>query len=249
MEAYVQGRGHVDLGQRLGINTCESLAIGGSANARIIRTTLKDSYRAVVPTLYIIGLTFVGRNELPVMRRLASNDFAEDFEGRWTNPQNQKQQQRWDHFWSEKDTQTYVDLIRKTEVYSLVDRLEDLMYRTITMVSDLKSRGHMAVVFEQCEEQVSMNIYGPNRNQTVLASPDLALLQRIPEIVHGLSWLAVPWQHEQGVPVLDNTVRPEAYNAPPCPPQLKHRKPGEHHKLNEFLANYIIENRLLDVQM
>jgi hypothetical protein len=44
MALYARGNGHVDLAQRLGIETAHSLAIGGSPDTRLIRTCLKDSY-------------------------------------------------------------------------------------------------------------------------------------------------------------------------------------------------------------
>jgi nitrogen fixation protein NifX len=37
MQAYADGDGHSDLAERLGIATAESLAIGGSAAARLIK--------------------------------------------------------------------------------------------------------------------------------------------------------------------------------------------------------------------
>jgi hypothetical protein len=53
-ESYARGQGHLDLAQRLGfidehnIPQASSLAIGGSANSRILRTTLKHSYQALI---------------------------------------------------------------------------------------------------------------------------------------------------------------------------------------------------------
>ena len=44
MASYAVGQGHVDLAQKLGLEHPASLAIGGSANSRILRTTLKHSY-------------------------------------------------------------------------------------------------------------------------------------------------------------------------------------------------------------
>ena len=84
MEVYAQGNGHVDLGQRLGINKCHSMAIGGSPNSRLIRTTLKHSYAAQEPTFYVLGVGFISRWEVAIL-----NADDDSFEGRWTNPQNQ----------------------------------------------------------------------------------------------------------------------------------------------------------------
>ncbi len=51
MEAYADGLGPLDLANRLGIPTADTLALGGSANTRIIRTTLKHSYQTDRPTI------------------------------------------------------------------------------------------------------------------------------------------------------------------------------------------------------
>ena len=59
MEAYARGNGHLDLANRLGIPKAQSLAIGGSANTRIMRTVLKHSYCTDEPTFYVLGMTFL----------------------------------------------------------------------------------------------------------------------------------------------------------------------------------------------
>ena len=88
-QVYANGNGHIDLARRLGIvghhniPQAVSLGIGGSANSRILRTTLKHSYITQVPTLYVLGLTFISRLELPICNP------DNEFEGRWANPQNQ----------------------------------------------------------------------------------------------------------------------------------------------------------------
>ncbi len=58
MHSYALGNGHQDLAQRLGIAQAASIAVSGSANSRILRTTLKHSYTAP-PTLYVLGMTFL----------------------------------------------------------------------------------------------------------------------------------------------------------------------------------------------
>ena len=88
MYSYAAGKGHVDLSKRLAISNSDSLAISGSANSRILRTTLKHSYNAP-PTLYVLGMTFLSRLEIPICEP------ENDFEGRWVNPQNQEFKYRW----------------------------------------------------------------------------------------------------------------------------------------------------------
>ena len=141
MEGYARGNGHIDLAKQLNIPNAYSLAIGGSANSRILRTTLKHSYQTTKPTLYILGLTFVSRSEIPILKG------DNEFEGRWCNPQNQEFSDRWDYFWSRKLSEEFVRIKLITEIHSLLDRTEDLMYNTLAMISSLKARGHQVLIY------------------------------------------------------------------------------------------------------
>jgi hypothetical protein len=224
MEVYSAGRGHRDLAQQLGISTSESLAIGGSANTRIIRTTLKHSYQALEPTLYVLGMTFLSRLEIPILENQS------EFEGRWTNPQNQVFQNRWLPQWTTKDSDQFVELKLKYEVDSILDRTEDLMYRILATVDSLKMRGHRVLVYQQAD-----NLY-----QEILDNPRFAPMQNRPEIIDGLSWRAIAWQHTQN-------VQPTIYapGHPYVPPDMVHPAAGHHQKLNEFLTTYIQEHKIL----
>ena len=95
MYSYAAGQGQVDLANQLGIDSAQSIAVSGSANSRILRTTLKHSYATTVPTFYVLGMTFVSRLELPICEEETS------FEGRWTNPQNQEYKSRWQLHWTD----------------------------------------------------------------------------------------------------------------------------------------------------
>ena len=222
MELYAVGKGHNDLATQLQLNDPVSLAIGGSANSRILRTTLKHSYTAP-PTFYVLGMTFLSRLEVPICTPL------NDFEGRWVNPQNQKFSARWQHEWTQKDSDQFVDIKLKTEIYSILDRTEDLMYRMLSTIADLKSRGHRVLMFQQSD-----NLY-----TDLLDDPRLGLFDQS-EIIDKFRWRAVSWQATQGVP-------PTKYPAgsPYVPPEMTHRASGHHQRLNEFLTNYIQENKLL----
>ena len=228
-ESYADGNGHVDLARRLGIvghhniPQAVSLAIGGSANSRILRTTLKHSYITQVPTLYVLGLTFVSRLELPICHPL------NEFEGAWCNPQNQEFESRWQHHWTAQDSDQFVEIKLKSEVYSILDRTEDLMYRTISAITDIQSRGHRVLVFQQAD-----NLY-----QEHLSNSRLKFFQR-PEIIEGFAWRAVAWQHAQG-------VAPKRYPAGSryVPPDMTHPESGQHQLINEYLTNYIQEHKIL----
>jgi len=222
MDSYAAGGGHLDLAQRLNISNGHSIAISGSANSRILRTTLKHSFTAL-PTLYVMGMTFLSRLELPICEP------ENDFEGRWTNPQNQEYSQRWQHGWAQQESNQFVEIKLKSEVYSIGDRLEDLMYRLIATIDSLKSRGHQVLVYQQAD----------TLHLEYINDPKFALFRR-PEIVDGYVWRATEWQHAQG-------VKPTSY--PPgtqyVPADMVHPARGHHQLLNEYLTNYIAEHKIL----
>lgn len=228
MQAYVIGGGHLDLANRLGMQRCTSLAIGGSANSRIMRTTLKHSYQANEPTLYVLGMTFLSRLEIPIL------DNQSEFEGRWTNPQNQQFQSHWQYGWTQQDTDQFVKLKLKSEVFSILDRAEDLMYRMVSMINDLRSRGHQVLIYQQAD-----NLY-----QECLGDARLAAYGMLPNIIGGYAWRAVPWQLANGVPASDYGPNPPHH----VPDDIRHPAPGQHHVLNQYLTDYIRSHGLLDAQ-
>ena len=231
MEAFSGGNGHVDLAQRLGIDSADTLAIGGSANSRIIRTTLKHSYLTTEPTFYIMGLTFINRWELPILQE---DDRNPSFEGRWCNPQNQEFSNRYEHFWDRTQSERFVDIKLKTEVYSMLDRTEDLMYNMLAAMESLQSRGHKVLVYQQADNGYHMH----------LGHPRLKLLSNNPNIIGGFKWCAVGYQHDQGVEKmpagLGNFIGPKD-----VPDRIRHPMPGHHAVLNEYLVKYINDHNII----
>ena len=224
MEAYAHGSGHQDLAKRLNISQADSLAIGGSANSRIIRTTLKHSYQSNQPTLYIMGMTFLSRLEIPILENQL------DFEGRWTNPQNQQFVKDWQYGWTQKETDQFVDIKCKSEIYSILDRTEDLMYKMLSTVADLHSRGHQVLMYQQADD-LYLNL---------LDNPRLSFFKNIPNIIDGYAWRAIPWQLQQGVPPMNYY---SIHNH--VPDNIRHPSPGQHQILNEFLVDYILSRDML----
>jgi hypothetical protein len=224
MEAYAHGRGHEDLAQRLGISQAESLAIGGSANSRIIRTTLKHSYQQTQPTFYVVGLTFLSRLELPIL------ESQPEFEGRWTNPQNQKFTRYWQYGWTQQETDQFIDTKLKSEIHSILDRTEDLMYRILSLIASLSQRGHQVLVYQQAD-----NLY-----QQFLDDPRLCLFKDADNIIDGYAWRAVSWQLQQGVP-----PQPSTHSQHHVPDDMQHPATGYHAQLNKFLVDYVSRRNML----
>jgi hypothetical protein len=226
MAAYADGLGHSDLAQKLGIEYAQSLAIGGSTNSRLIRTTLKHSYSSVEPTFYMLGIGFISRWEVPIL----DVSYDNTFEGRWTNPQNQDYVDRWQHRWTKKETQQLIELKLMSDVFSILDRMEDLMYNLLSLSESLHSRGHKILMYQQAD-----NIY-----QEFLNHPRLKLLKNNPIFVDGLGWQAVPWQLKNGV--LPMTYGMEVYQVPD---NLRHPQSGCHELLNNFLVDYIKNHQII----
>ena len=230
MESYAFGQGHVDLAQRLGIEkepgvpNAVSLAIGGSANSRILRTTQKHSRNPGANTLYVLGMTFVSRLEIPILIE------TDSFEGRWTNPQNQIFRNKWMPHWKQSDSDQFVDLKLKWEADTVLDRIEDLMYRMLGVISDIRQRGHKILMFQQAD-----NLY-----QELLEHPRLQYFKEVPYIIDGFDWRAIAYQHSQG-------VQPTIYapGHPYVPPDMVHPAPGHHEVLNTYLTEYIREHKIL----
>jgi hypothetical protein len=207
-----------------GVPNAVSLAIGGSANSRILRTTQKHSYTPGASTLYVIGMTFVSRVEIPIL------DDTNQFEGRWSNPQNQQFRNRWVPQWKQTDSDQFVDLKLKWEIDSILDRTEDLMYHMLAVFSEIWQRGHRVLVFQQAD----------NSYQELLEHPRLKYFKEYPYIVNGFEWRAVAYQHSQG-------VQPMIYapGHPYVPPDMVHLAPGHHNIVNTYLTEYIREHKIL----
>ena len=226
MDMYAQGGGHADLAQQLGIADCSCLAIGGSANSRIIRSTLKHSYQTTVPTFYLLGMTFLSRLELPILYQ----DPAREFEGSWTNPQNQQFRSQWMPNWTDRDTKQWIGLKLKSEFQSIVDRLEDLMYRMLSLQTSLTARGHRVLMYQQAD-----NIY-----QEFLEDSRFELFKNNTGIKDGFVWRSIAWQHGHKVAAVTYSETDQY-----VPPDMAHPLPGHHLMINTHLTQYIKDAKIL----
>jgi len=222
MAAYRNGNGHIDLATRLNITTSLSLAIPGSCNSRIIRTTLKDSYQTTEKTLYIIGLTFLSRSELPI------NAKEDPFEGRWLSTQHFQfpGNDKVASYWTESNSKKYMDIKNRTDVFTVSDRLENLMYLLTSMTGDLLHRGHQVIVFRQPDD-----VY-----DSELEKSKFAPLKNCVNIIDGLKWSAIPWQADNNVKFSPEDLKHA--------PGVRHVLAGEHAPLNKFLVEYINKHAL-----
>lgn len=222
MEVYAAGDGHHDLAQRLGFPSCESLALGGSSNSRIIRTTAKHASRNNThDTLYVLGMTFLNRWELPVSAA------DSPFEGAWCNPQAQVRD-RYLGPWSLEKTRQWADLNFAAHAMASLDMLEHLMFQLVMLRSWLESLGHRLLVFRQIDDSID-HLLDHDRLEH-FGDPML--------FVNRYRWASIPWQAQQGVP--ESVINADY----PPPPEFRHRMPGHHQMLNEFLELYIKANLL-----
>jgi hypothetical protein len=226
-KSYTTGGGHVDLAKRFDLIPYD-LSITGSANTRIIRSTLKHSYETDLSTLYVLGFTFVSREELPICKYDASvNATPQDiWEGAWTNPQNQYYgKNRWVNGWTDQHTKEWIVFRETYEQLSLIDRVENLMYQILSMIDSLTARGHRVLVFQQADEWW----HGMSNAQL----DRLKLLENV-NIIDQFRWCAIRWQHSLNVPGVPSNA----------PVDMRHRQPGSHKPLNDYLENYIRQHEL-----
>lgn len=229
MDVYASGGGAHDLVDRLGMQSCENLALGGSCNSRIIRTTAKHAHQNNRrPSFYLLGMSFMNRWEIPVS---LSDD---KFEGTWINPQS-RHQEKYLGPWTQEKTHEWADLNFDAHVYGMLDMLEHLSYQLLSLRLLLEQYGHRLLVFRQIsdqpEQEMLQHLEDP-RLDTIFGDPML--------FVDRYRWTAVHWQHQQGVP--QSAIR----NDPPPPPEFRHRRPGHHDLVNEYLTDYIKRNKILE---
>jgi len=221
MDAYANG-GLDDLSQQIKIDVVKNLAVRGSCNNRIIRTTLKDSYQTSIPSFYIIGITYLSRHELPLLSGRPETD------GKWQSINNNFEDRTGlDCHFTYKDIKDYCFLYDKFTVLGIEDLALNLQYQLLSLCDSLQHRGHRCLIFNTAESALDW----------VIDYPAFDLLKSKKQLVHGLKWKSIPWQFEQGAnwPKEDENL----------PAGARHVAPGQHRWLNEFLVDYINQHSIL----
>ena len=225
MQNYAQGSGHGDLAAQLIIRHSDSLAQTGACNNRIIRTTLRDSFANIEPTLYVIGLTFLSRYELPVNQERNATD------GKWLSFTTQgsiyPSTAIMDPCVSKKDLDRYRDIWVKINLASVDELAEDLQYRLLSMCDSLNHRGHGCVIFNTADAVLDY----------VLEQPKFVPLKSQRQIIDGLAWRSISWQFDQGADWLPADQDLDR--------NCRHVAPGQHQWLNQYLTNYIQEHKIV----
>ena len=226
MHYHALGEGHRDLANLLNIKNSESLAMNGSCNSRIIRSTLRDCYTTNQPTLYVIGLTFFHRFELSIRKGEPEPD------GKWVsfNGVGSSMFHDYEEHITKKDLETYENLYAK--FLYLSEAGIDLQWKLLSLIDTLHYRGHRVVIFNTAEGGV---------DYWLVDNPKFDPLRGRKEIVNALVWRSIPWQLDQGPKWPAND---EIY-----PRDCRHVIPGNHYWLNEFLVNYINNNNILNASV
>lgn len=220
MEHYAEGHGHNDLASRLNIQHCHSLAQSGSCNDRILRSVLRDCLSTSEPSLYVVGLTFLHRYEVPI------NATATD-DGLWqscTGKPAESRHKEWRNEITLNEYNTYSAL--RAHMFYLNESLEKLMYWLLATIDTVKSRGSRIVVFNTAESGVDDFL-----------DQDRFRLLDIPDIVGAYRWRSIQYQFDQGAQWSQHDSKLDLY--------VRHVAPGQHQWLNDFLTNYIQERKIL----
>lgn len=226
MHYHTLGNGHDDLANQLGILNVESLAMNGSCNSRIIRSTLRDCYTTDCPTLYVIGLTFFHRYELSIRAGEPEPD------GKWVSftGVGSNMFHDYEEHITTKDLNTYAELYAKFLYLNQAGM--DLQWRILSLIDTLHYRGHRVVIFNTAEEGVDYWLVNNSKFDP---------MRMRKEIVDALLWKSIPWQLDQGARwPSEDEVHPR---------DCRHVIPGDHRWLNEFLVNYINQNNILNASV
>jgi hypothetical protein len=228
MTHYSLGKGHIDLADRLGIKKATTVAARGRCNNRIIRTTIQDMYTTDKKTLYVLGLTFLIRIDLPL------NQHYDEIDGHWESLLHKDLIPKRKDFWfpcvDSSQISTYLDLYRRFSIcHDDMCRsvVKDLVYRLTVLIDSAKRLGHRMLIFRAVE----------STHWTGLQDLDLRPFVSRPEMVKDLIWCSIPWQIEQGAQCLEEDHA--------LPAEFRHVKAGQHGFLNDFLFDYINDHEIL----
>ena len=199
--------------------------MGGSTNSRIVRTTAKHAHHNTVPSLYVVGMTFVNRWEAPV------NKHGTELEGAWCNPRAyQIKEDDYLGFWTRERSEQWDHLNMMAHTHGEVDQYEQVLYQVLMLQSWLRQQGHRLLVYRQIDDFKNV--------EQVLQHERLQHFDNPRLFVNNYAWASIAWQAQQGVP--ENT----GYEVAP-PPEFRHRRPGHHHQLNKFLADYVQQHTVM----
>ena len=227
MRYHADGNGEHDLASQLGIPNVESLAMHGSCNSRIIRSTLRDCYTTTQPTLYVIGVTFFHRYELTIRKGNPEPD------GKWVSFNGvfgSSMFHDYEENITKKELTTYETL--HTKFLEIQDAGMDLQWRLLSLIDTLHYNRHRVIIFNTAEHGVDYWLVG---------NPKFDPVRKRKEVIDGLLWRSIPWQLTQGAQWM---LGDEIY-----PWDCRHIIPGDHKWLNEFLVSYVNNNNILNASV
>ena len=231
---YTQGHGHHDLANSLNIPECFDLSVAGSSNQRIIRTTLQDCYQTKTPTLYIIGITFLYRFELPVLVKEEEEEEKEDI------IDNSKYQSfnfthdcnyynNLDAGITINDINTFKKLLFKFISFAEEEQVIALYNSIVATIDSIIANGHTAVVFNTGEL-----IFKRYANHTKLKH-----IKKYKQIIESFNWLSNRYQFDNGAKCDTNDENLNIHQ------ECKHVASGQNKHLNKYLINYINTNNII----
>ncbi len=225
---YVRGGGHYDLAEQLLPPNSEvvSLCMAGGSNSRIVRTTLEDCYNSTIPTLYVIGVTFMHRFELPILKVDHKQEKYIGFTDNFKHPTTYKP---FNDGVTINDVKKFNELQLKFNISAEREMIINLVYSLTSLVDSIVRSGHSVVVFNTGEIAFK-------RYETCNA---IQYVSRYKQIVKKLHWYSNEYQFCHGARVDPQDISRNMELI------CKHVAEGEHSILNNFLTHYIKNNDLL----
>jgi hypothetical protein len=216
----------VELGNKLGFDKTVNIGHGGGSNSRTFRTTMEYILGNDSVEFVILMLTFWGRDEgawaksIPIEGPWISHGSALHTHDINANNRTMDVPIDW--------VTQYLEL--KTLIgFNGVHCCDTLITDLLCLIGWLKSRNIKYCIFGACDMEYSQDSLSPIKKRELLTDPG---------VINIFEWSSNKFLYENGAECDDQDAKLPY-------PYIRHYKPAGYSVLNDFLYNYITDNKLL----
>jgi len=214
-----------ELGTKLGFDQTVNLGYQGGSNKRTFRTTMEYILENDSVEFVILMLTFWGRDEGPWAESIP-------IEGPWISHNTTIATGTLELHNRKltiplKTLQQYLDLQRLVD-FDASHHCDTLITDLLCLIGWLKSRNIKYCIFGACDMEYSRHTLSPIKQRELLTDPG---------VINIFEWSSNKFLYESGARYNISDVRQI--------PLIRHYLPQDHGVLNDFLYNYITDNKLL----